>query len=111
MNIHIVEIKNNFVKLSNDEWESGWWQLEESKAQKLVGGDIYFHKTRQEPSFYGGKILSYRVEQDEEYRGRIIFKLKYSQACRNIRTGKTGWSKAIKISELDGDGEGVKENG
>jgi hypothetical protein len=111
MNIHIVEIKNNFVKLSDEEWESGWWQLDESKAQKLVGGDIYFHKTRQEPSFYGGRILGYRVAEEEANRGRIIFKLRYNKACRNIRTEKTGWSKAIKIIESDHDGDGVKDNG
>ena len=98
MNIHIVEIKNNFVRLSNDEWESGWWQLEESKAQKLVGGGIYFHKTRSEPSFYGGRILGYRVEEGQEHRGMIIFKLKYDQECRNIKTEKTGWSKTMKIT-------------
>ena len=103
MNIHIVEIKNNFVKLSSDEWESGWWPLEESKAQKLIGGDIFFHKTRMEPSYYGGRILGYRVEEGEDNRGMIIFKLKYSKACRNIRTERTGWSKAIKITDLARD--------
>jgi len=111
MNIHIVEIKHNFVKLSNDEYESGWWQVDETKAQKLVGGDIYFHKTRGEPSYYGGRILDYRVDEEEIHRGMIIFKLKYSKDCRNIRTEKTGWAKAIKITGLDHDGAGVKGNG
>lgn len=99
MNIHIVEAKNNFVKLSNDEYESGCLQLDEVKAKKLVGGDIFFHKTRGEPSFYGGKILDYRVDDSNSHRGMIIFKLKYCGSSRNVRTEKTGWSKAIKITD------------
>jgi hypothetical protein len=101
MNIHIVEHKNNFVKLHDNVWESGWWQLDESKAQKLIGGEIYFHKKRLEPSFYGGTVLGYRVDQEGQYRGRIIFKLQYRQTCRNIRTDKVGWSKEMKIIGLE----------
>jgi len=101
MNIHLIEKSNNFCKLHDNTWESGWWKLDESKAQKLVGGEIYFHKKRQEPSFYGGKILGYRVEQDEPYQGRIIFKLQHSQSCRNVRTDKSGWSKEMKIIVME----------
>ncbi len=101
MNIHIVEHVNNFVKLHDNVWESGWWQLDESKAQKLVGGEIYFHKKRQEPSFYGGTVLGYRVEQEGQYQGRIIFKLQYRHTCRNVRTDKSGWSKEMKIIGLE----------
>jgi len=52
MNIHVIEQLNNFVKLPDNKWESGWWSLDENKAQKLVGGVIYFHKKRNEPSFW-----------------------------------------------------------
>jgi hypothetical protein len=101
MNIHIVEQFNNFKLLQDDTWESGWWALNETNAQKLVGGEIYFHKKRQEPSFYGGTILGYRVEQDGQYQGRIIFRLQYSQSCRNVRTDKSGWSKEMKIIGME----------
>jgi len=97
MNIHIIEHNNNFKKISNLEWESGWWGLDEKYAQKAVGGDIFFHKTRNEPSFFGGKVLSYRVEEEGDYQGKILFRLEYKHACRNVRTDKTGWSKEIKI--------------
>lgn len=99
MNIHIVEVKNSFVKLSNDEYESGCSQLDEAKAEKLVGGDIYFHKTRSEPSFYGGRIINYRLETGEAQKGMIVFILRYNKGCRNIRTDKNGWSKSIKITD------------
>jgi len=110
MNIHIVEAKNNFIKVSNNEWESGWWKLEESQAQKLVGGDIFFHKTRQEPSYYGGRILGYRIEEDETHKGMIVFKLRHDKACRDIKTEKTGWFKAIKITGEDTEETETKEN-
>jgi hypothetical protein len=97
MQIHLVEKANNFTKLQEKVWECGWWQLDEDEAKKLVGGNIYFHKKRTEPSFYGGSIRGYRVEPDEPNRGRIIFEFEYQSACRGIKTGKLGWSIAKKI--------------
>jgi len=101
MNIHLVEPLNHFVKLQDNVWESGWWKMDEDKAKKLVGGEIYFHKKRLEPSFYGGTILGYRVNQDGEYQGKIIFKLQHRPSCRNVRTDKSGWHKDVKIIERE----------
>jgi hypothetical protein len=101
MNIHLVEPLNHFVKLNDNVWESGWWKLNENQAKKLVGGKIYFHKKRQEPSFYGGTILGYRIHQDGEYQGKIVFKLQHNLSCRNVSTGKSGWSKDVKVIELE----------
>jgi hypothetical protein len=97
MNIHLIETSNNFVKLQDNTWESGWWSIDESQAQKLVGGEIYFHKKQQEPSFYGGIITGYRIEQDGQYQGKVVFTLRYSDAGRNVKADKHGWSKHIKI--------------
>ena len=97
MNIHLLEPLNKFVKVKDNVWESGYWNLDETRAQKLVGGEIYFHKKRQEPSFYGGTILAYRVEPEGRFQGKIIFTLKHSPSCRNVRTDKIGWSKEMKI--------------
>ena len=97
MNIHLIEKVNNFVKLQDNTWESGWWSIDESQAKKLVGGEIYFHKKQQEPSFYGGTITGYRIEQDGQYQGRVVFTLRYSDTGRNVKTDKHGWSKHIKI--------------
>ncbi|HOG08170.1 MAG: hypothetical protein M0P04_08235 [Syntrophales bacterium] len=97
MNIHILETTNNFIKVQENVWESGYWKLDEAQAKKLVGGEIYFHKKRQEPSFYGGTILAYRVAPEGVHEGRIIFTLKHLTACRNVRTDKSGWSKNMKV--------------
>ena len=99
LNIHLVEPLNHFVKLQDNVWESGSWGLDDSQAKKLVGGKIYFHKKRREPSFYGGTILGYRVHQDGEYQGKIVFQLQHSQSCRNVSTDKSGWNKVMKITQ------------
>jgi len=101
MNIHIIEPLNNFVNLRDKGWESGWWNIDENKAKELVGGEIYFHKKQQEPSFFGGTITGYRVEQNAQYQGRIVFTLQYNAACRNVKTEKLGWSKKMKIISHD----------
>jgi hypothetical protein len=101
MNIHLVEPLNHFVKLQDNVWESGWWRLDEEKAKKLVGGEIFFHKKRPEPSYYGGTILGYRVNPEGEDQGKIIFVLRYNQSCRNISTDKSGWNRDIKIVEIE----------
>ena len=99
MNIHIIEPVNRFVKLDDNVWESGAWKLTEDRAQKLVGGEIYFHRNRTEPSFYGWTVLGYRVEQEGQDTRRIVFKLQYKKECRNVRTDPSGWSNKIKIIE------------
>lgn len=102
MNIHLVQPLNHFVKLKDNLWESGSWGVEHSQAEKLVGGEIYFHKKRQEPSFYGGTITGYWVHQTGENLGKVVFQLRYSAACRDIRTSKSGWSKDVKIVRTEG---------
>ena len=63
--IHFVERTDNVRKTdrTRNEWESGCWPVPEETAQKLVGGMIYLHRSKQQPSHFGGEILSYRVEQ------------------------------------------------
>jgi len=99
MKIHLVEKLNNFNNLRDNIWECGWWKLKKDKAQELVGSEIYFHKKRLEPSFYGGKIVGYRVEQDGQHEGGTVFEFQYSHASRNVRTDKYGWSREMKIIE------------
>jgi len=97
MQIHLIEIANNFTKLRDKVWESGWWRLDEGDAKKLVGGHIYFHRKKSEPSFYGGLIQAIRVEQEEPHKGSIIFEFEYREACRGIKASKLGWSLEAKI--------------
>lgn len=97
MNIHLVQPIHNFVKLQDNTWESGSWEVNENQAKLLVGGEIYFHKKRTEPSFYGGTITGYRVHEEGESQGKVVFQLEYRVSCRNVTTDKIGWNRNMKI--------------
>lgn len=97
MQIHLIENANNFTKLRPRVWESGWWLLDEEDAKKLVGGRIFFHRKKTEPSFYGGSIRSYRVKEEEPHKGSIIFEFEYDDGFRGVKADKTGWFKERKI--------------
>jgi hypothetical protein len=102
--IHLIERNGYIKKLEGQISESGFWAIPSESAQVLVGGDIYFHKRQKEPSFYGGKILGYRIHnEDDEYRGRIIFRFEYSAKHRNVSAGIGGWSYEKKIVWGDAD--------
>ena len=90
--IHFIEKLGMFKKLEGNILESGLWDVPLQTAEALVGGDIYFHKKQKEPSYFGGKILGYRIhEEDDEYRGRIIFRFEPSRAHKNQLAGGS-WS-------------------
>jgi hypothetical protein len=96
--IHLIERIGYIQKLEEQIFESGLRAVTPDTAQSLLGGDIYFHKKQKEPSFYGGKILGYRIhDEDDEYRGRIIFSFEYSAKHRNVSAGSGGWSNEKKI--------------
>ena len=109
MPIHVLEKQTNFVKLGNNIWECGWWKLKEEQVQNLIGSEIYFHKKKLEPSFYGGTIRSYRFAQEGDYEGQVIFEFEFQQKCRNIKTTSTGWSREAKIVAPAGDGKEAGE--
>ncbi|MCA1924985.1 MAG: hypothetical protein LDL16_01740 [Thiobacillus sp.] len=81
----------------NHEWESGWWKISPDTAEQLVGGEIYFHKARAKPSFFGGLILSYRVETEGEWPGRILFRFRTGNEFKGVEAGMDGWGMEKKI--------------
>ncbi|MDT4965878.1 MAG: hypothetical protein QOJ64_615 [Acidobacteriota bacterium] len=96
--IHLIERIGYVQKLEGRICESGFWGVPPQTAQSLLGGDIYFHKKQKESSFFGGKILGYRMhEEDDEYRGRVIFRFEYSREHRDVSAGSGGWSNEKKI--------------
>jgi len=97
--VHFVERSDNVRKIdkSRNEWESGYWPLPENIAQKLVGSVLYLHRTKLQPSHFGGSILAYRVEQSGSQAGRVVFKLRADADCKGVKTDGKGWSKDHKI--------------
>lgn len=88
--IHIVEAQDRFIRIQEGEYESGFWPVADKIADKLVGGLILFHKERSKPSYFGGRILSHRIQDGGENDDRIIFRFRYEDECRGIRT-EGGW--------------------
>jgi hypothetical protein len=96
--IHLIEKLGLFQRVDGNIYESGNWDISTQKADELIGGDIYFHKKQKETSFFGGKILGYRIyDEDDELRGRIIFRFEYSRGHKDVLAGDGGWSYEKKI--------------
>ena len=97
--IHFVERSDNVRKIDKckNEWESGYWALPEGIAQKLIGSVLYLHRTKLQPSHFGGDILDYRVEQLGPDAGRIVFKLRANADRKGVKVDAKGWSKDRKI--------------
>ena len=102
--IHLIEKLANFHTIDKESrvYETFCWAVTEANAAKLVGGQIYFHKAQDKPSYYGGTIISYRVLPDDangpyEIPGRIVFKFKASLDCKDIKAGKDKWIMEKKI--------------
>jgi hypothetical protein len=98
--IHFIERDDRFVPLGNSVYESGFWNVAEDTAASLNGGMIYFHERQDAPSFYGGRIIDYRVQQEGEYAGRIIFIFTYMAECRGFMAGRNGWGQEKKLVGL-----------
>ncbi len=98
MKVHLIETDSmNFNLVEGDLWENGCWDLKEDQAELLIGSEIFFHRTRTEPSFYGGIIRGFRVEREGENEGQIVFEFQYDKICRDIRTDRNGWARKMKI--------------
>ena len=97
--IHFVERLGNYrcVDKSANEWESGYWVVAVDTAQRLIGGQIYLHDGQDTPSRFGGDILSYRVQQDGEFEGRLVFRFRPTAQCKGIMAGRGGWGNEKKV--------------
>ena len=54
---------------------SSYWNLTEDEAKRLVGGRLFLHKTKREPSYIGGRVTAYRFATKEDhpkYAGRAM---------------------------------------
>lgn len=94
--IHLIARNDKIIKVSDQVWESGDWALPEAKAKSLRGGSILFHKKRSEPSYFGGLILSYRLQEKGQKKGAVIFTFEY-RADHRLVLGQGGWNKDMKI--------------
>jgi len=73
--IHLVCRNRKYLtEKSYPEFESGFWTLYEKEATGLIGGMLYLHDKKTEPSYFGGRIAGYRLAAlDEPRPGKIVF--------------------------------------
>lgn len=97
--IHFIEKLDliHSVAGTPDEHESGYWAVTPTRAASLVGGEIFFHRKRADPSHLGGQILGFREQPDGQYAGRIIFRFRADGACSGVLAGTEGWGMEKKI--------------
>ncbi len=97
--IHLIERMGHMQCLDKASglWKSGWWAVAPDTAEKLVGGRIFFHKAQDKPSFFGGRIASYRVETEGQWPGRIVFTFVFGPEFRGVEAGRDGWGMEKKL--------------
>ena len=45
------------IKGEKNKYYSCCWKFKYDEAKELIGGNVYFHSTKKELSFFGGKVL------------------------------------------------------
>ncbi len=97
--IHLVERVPSVSKIDREKnvWECKYWQVDEETAQKLVGGQLYLHSGKQQPSHFGGEILSYRLQDSGEKAGQVIFAVRADADCKGVKAVRTGWRNDCRI--------------
>jgi hypothetical protein len=100
--IHLIERLGNMKCLDKETslWESGWWHVSTEIAQKLIGGNIFFHKAQDKPSYFGGTITKYRLETEGEWTGRILFSFAATMEFKGITTSRNGWGMEKKLVDI-----------
>jgi hypothetical protein len=99
MQIHFIEKQRLLTRADNStqDWESGYWAVSKDLADSLIGGDIYLHTARDKPSYFGGQVTGYRIENEGPWEGRVVFQFTATMEHKGVKTGKTGWSMEKKL--------------
>src|ERR1700712_801492 len=65
---------------------SGNWSFSKAEAEALVGGWIYLHVSKAEPSYYGGPVLEFGWVRtaDVAHEDRIRFRFQPSFIARGL---------------------------
>ena len=76
-NIHFIcRDKKNVEVVEHPIYTTGHWGVMNGEADKLVGGMIYLHEKKNDPSYFGGRVLSWDITTEivsPEHAGDIIF--------------------------------------
>ena len=71
--------------LGNNKYSSEAWDISDEDARQLVGGKVYFHTTKTEKSYFGGKVDSFEVlATDNAHERRIKLYLTAELDCKGV---------------------------
>lgn len=78
-------------EISQGEGISGFWDIKESEAERLVDGFLFLHEVKSRKASFAGKIIDYEVVVLDEFQRskRVAFKLK----ALNAHANPTFWPK------------------
>ncbi|AYG95592.1 hypothetical protein D8I30_10680 [Brevundimonas naejangsanensis] len=75
-------------------YESEAWLLAPEEIGALEDGEVFFHETKGQPSYFGGSILGIRPVDDSvagsDARRRCVITLRSTTAGRNVRWNPGG---------------------
>lgn len=94
MKIHLIERLRNqkLIDRESNSYESGNWNVKESKARELIGGKIYFHERQADASYFGGLITDVRILPETALdAGRAVFTFISEPAAKGVFAGAEGW--------------------
>jgi hypothetical protein len=81
-------------------YESGFWSLPIEQAKSLIGRSIYFHEKQLTTSFFGGVIKDCWVQQEGEWKDRVVFRFEASASHKGIRPqNPDGWNWVMNFDE------------
>ena len=85
--IHLIcRNRDGISPISFPTFESRAWDIPEQDAVDLIGGMIHFHETKSEPSYFGGLVRSFRIEQiDAAHSKRVVFVLESVAEARKVK--------------------------
>lgn len=74
--IHVVQMPH---------YTSAAWDIPVTDADALVGGMLFFHESKEQPSYFGGKVTGYRLSEGADgRRPRVTFELTAMHEARGI---------------------------
>ena len=97
--LHLVERLRKLERISKnpDIYESGDWAIPEPRGHLYVGGNLYLHESQESPSYYGGKIIGFRMQPaGHENAGRMVLQFAALPSAKDVRTTKEGWGNEQK---------------
>jgi hypothetical protein len=100
-NIHFIcrgQLGVRVLDKASHSYTSSAWLLRPDEAGSIVGGSVYFHETKSQPSYFGGTVQSVEVidplegDEKEPGRQRYVITLKATKDAKGVKWDKRGAS-------------------